>query len=240
MKYARRVIEFVKMFIVMNVFHYTIKASMFGYVNIRIRHKKLKRSVNLNLFDNYTSRTVINTPDSIRDVYREIDTTKRLYLHLVCYRSFGIYVELSDEFVLMKHNGELYAELAIPIKKYKKQLKNMLHHLMVSRELYKKHCMIDMKADMSGNSLVFRSKSNAIKIDLYHADRAISENLASNYYLLSKIPDTENWYTLIPLWNYRYDKDMSSSIILTARQVEENFKPPLKYFNVNSNLWKIA
>mgnify|MGYP006990145155 CR=1 FL=1 len=58
-------------------------------------------------------------------------------------------VELSDEFVFMKHNGELYAELAIPVKRYRKQLKTMLHNLMVSRELYDNHCMIDIKADMS-------------------------------------------------------------------------------------------
>ncbi|WP_301204347.1 hypothetical protein [Bacteroides acidifaciens] len=238
MKYVRRAIEMIKMLIVLNVFQYTIRANMFGYVNIRIRHKKLKRIVNLNLFDNYTNRVVLNTPNSIKDAYREIDTTKHLYLHLVCYRSFGIYVELSDEFVLMKHNGELYAELAIPVKKYRKQLKTMLEHLMVSRELYYKNCMIDMKADMSGNSLVFSSRSNKIKIDLYHANRAISEEPMSNYYLLSRIPDVENWYTLTPLWTYRYNKDMSNSIILTARQVEENFKPPLKYFN--SNLWKTA
>lgn len=238
MKYIRRAYSIIKMLIVMSVFNYTIKANMFGYVNIRIRHKKLKRSVNLNLFDNYTSRVILNTPNSIKDAYGEIDTTNHLYLHIICYRSFGIYVELSDEFVFMKHNGELYAELAIPVKRYRKQLKTMLHNLMVSRELYDNHCMIDIKADMSENSLVLRSKSNEMKIDLYHADRAISDNLISNYYLLSRMPDVDNWYVLMPLWNYRYNKDMSNSIILTAQQVEENFKPPLNHFN--TGLWKIA
>ena len=126
MKYIRRAYSIIKMLIVMSVFNYTIKANMFGYVNIRIRHKKLKRSVNLNLFDNYTSRVILNTPNSIKDAYGEIDTTNHLYLHIICYRSFGIYVELSDEFVFMKHNGELYAELAIPVKRYRKQLKTKI------------------------------------------------------------------------------------------------------------------
>lgn len=219
----------IKLFVVNVLFRYRIRSGMFGFVNIKLRCRKSGKGVNLNLFDNFGTMKITN--DSIYTAYRNIDNTKLPYLRFICYKSSGFYTELTNEFVLVRNRSDRYAEISIPVKKYRKELKKLLEDIIAARKKYTDNVMADIKVDMTNDRLVMSSATRSIAVDLYHVNKSISYDQSSNYFLFSEISGIKGWYSIIPLWNYSIDYTNDRSIIVTDSQLRDNIVPPTRYFN---------